>query len=282
MVGHPLEAGTVDSLTPQDRLTVQDLDRLLKNPDHQGDWLPRLKVALAFAKQTNAMGIVLEALAVRLESQLWRDSVLRRTGWYLLLLVVTMVFGLALFFHFSNPWFESLRSDLQLMSVASYVPPTDPAASIFPTLVGALVLGLIALVFVLMGGPSSVVGWLGGRSILRWRQMSVALAAIENLNQEGMPIADAIEFSCDLVAAGQQTRNKIKSALAESKESSGIAAWADTMADSALDRMTKIELWLPLATTTIIGGTMATIYCLLIYEPIISILYELTSAAEAF
>ena len=280
MVGQPLESGVVDSLLPQGRLTVQEIDRLLANPDHSTDWPPRLKAAFEFAQQTDSMGIVFEGLSVRLESLRWRKKVLRRTGWYLLLLIVTMVLGLALFFYWSSPLFETLRTDLQFMSTAQYVPQTDPVAWMLPTMVGAIVVAVIALVWIFFGGPQRMVWLLGGRSISRWRQTSVALKAIQQSHQSGMPMQESIELSCDLVAASDVTRGKIRSALSGSKESSGIVAWADSMDCAARDRMTKIELWLPLATTTLIGGVLAISYCLLIYKPILSMLCELASAAE--
>jgi len=280
MVGQLLETGAVDSFVPQRRLTVQEIDRLLANPDQGDSWSPRLKTAFQFATQTDSMGIVFDGLSVRLKSHRWRTAVLRRTGWYLLLLIVTMVLGLAFFFYYSNPLFENLRSDLQLMSTAQYVPQTDPVAWLIPAMVGAIVVAVIALIWILIGGPQRTVWLLGGRAIARWRETSVALNAIEQSHQSGMTMEESINLSCDLVAASSATRGRIEKALSGSNESSGITAWADSMATAAIDRMTKIELWLPLATTTLMGGALATIYCLLIYKPIISMLCELASAVE--
>ena len=280
MVGQPLESDASDSVVLRNGLTVQEIDRLLVNPDKRNDWSPRLKAALEFAQQTDAIGVVFDGLSVRLESQRWRNKVLRRTGWYLLLLVVTMVLGLVAFFYWSNPHFANLRSDLQLMSAAQYVPQTDPAAWMLPTILCGLVVALLALIWILFGGPQRTVWLLGGRSISQWRQTSVALRAIERTHQSGMSMEKSIELACDLVAASTDTRAKIRSGLLEAKDSLGIVAWADSITTAARDQMTKMELWLPLATTTLIGGALATFYCLLIYRPIISILSELVSAAE--
>ncbi len=279
-IGQPLESESAGSVVVNNRLTVQQIDKMLVNPDQWNDWSPRLKSAFAFAQQTGAMGTVFDGLSVRLETQRWRDKVLRRTGWYLLLLVVTMVAGLVLFFYWSNPLFESLRSDLQFMSVSQHVPQTDPAAWMLPVIAFGVVLAPLAAVWILLGGPQRTVWLFGGRSIAQWRQTSVALRAIEQTHESGMPMDESIKLSCDLVAASDSTRTKIGSALSGASDSLGIVAWADAMASAARDRMTKIELWLPLATTTIIGSALATIYCLLIYRPIISMLRELASAAE--
>lgn len=281
MFGQALESGAVDALVLQRCLTVREIDRLLSDPDQEDNWSPRLKAAFAFAQQTDAMGIVFDGLSVRLESQRWREKVLRRTGWYLLLLILTMVLGLAFFFYCSNPLFENLRSDLQRMTVAQYVPQTDPVAWILPALVGAIVVAVIALLWIFIGGPQRTVWLLGGRSIARWRETSVALNAIEQSHQSGMTMKESINLSCNLVAASSATRGKIETALSGANESLGVRAWADSMAAAARDRMAKIELWLPLAATTLMGGVLATIYCLLIYGPIISMLCELASAVEA-
>ncbi len=280
MVGQALESGGVDSVQTRRRLTVQEIDRLLVNPIQQNEWSPRLKAAYQFVQQTDAIGTVFDGLSVRLETQRWRDKVLRRTGWYLLLLLVTMMVGLIVFFYWSNPLFENLRYDLQLVSVSRSAPASDPAGWMLPTIIFAGVLALIGMFWIVFGGPQRTVWLLGGRSISQWRQTSVALRAIEQTQQSGMPMDASIELACDVVAASDATRADIRSALSGAKDAMGIVAWADSMASAARDRMTKIELWLPLATSTIIGGVLATIYCLLIYRPIISMLSELASAAE--
>lgn len=280
MVGQPLEIEAEGAVIPPGGLTLQEIDRLLVNQDQRNDWSPRLKAAYQFAQQTDAMGTVLDGLSVRLETQRWRGNVLRRTGWYLLLLLLTMVAGLVLFFYWSNPLFEHLRSDLKLMSATQHLPPTDTVQWMLPTIIFGVVLVLLSVAWIMLGGPQRTVWLLGGRSISQWRQTSVALRAIELTHQSGMSMAESIELSCDLVAASGGTRAKIKSALSDAKDSLGIVAWADSMAGAARDRMTKIELWLPLATTALIGGALATTYCLLIFRPILSILRELASAAE--
>ena len=280
MIGQPLESDASDAAVLRNGLTVQQIDRLLVNPDKRNDWSPRLQAALEFAQQTDSIGIVFEGLSVRLESQRWRNKVLRRTSWYLLLLVVVMVFGVAAFFYGANPHFANLRTDLKLMSAAQYVPQADPAAWMLPTILCGLVVALLTFIWIFLGGPQRTVWLFGGRSISQWRQTSVALRAIERTHQSGMSMERSIELACDLVAASTDTRTKIRSALLDARDSLGIVAWADSITSAARDRMTKIELWLPLVASALIGGALATFYCLLIYRPIISILCELVSAAE--
>ena len=208
------------------------------------------------------------------------QRVLRRASLYLLLLIATMLLGLLVFLYYSNPYFEGLRSDLQLMTESSYVPATDPTAWIPMVALGALIFAPLVFVWILLGGPRFMVVWCGGRRVADLQQSSIALQAIERLHQSGVPMEEAIELSCDLVAADTSTRGTIAGALKGATESSGLAAWADTMAEAARDRMTKIELWLPLLAVTITGGGLAMIYCLVIYRPILSIMTELSSAAN--
>ncbi len=59
----------------------------------------------------------------------------------------------------------------------------------------------------------------------------------------------AIELACDLVAAGKDVRDKISEALSKVEDPKGISAWADSITTTAVDSMTKIEFWLPMATT---------------------------------
>ena len=284
--GQALEVGTAETQAVKNLLTIEQVEEYLSKPavrEIERSYLPsRLVAAEKFSNTTGNMSVVFKALSVRVDAERWSDRVLSRTGWYLLLLVVTMVLGLAVFYYFSNPLFEDLRSDMKLVVVAKYVPAIDPAAWVLPTIAGTFVLGVVGWLFTIAGGLREIVGWLGGQTIARQRQTSVAFSAIGELNQSGMPMQQAVELSCDLVAADPETREKISSVFSHAKESSGIAAWAESMAAAANDRMTKIELWLPLATTTLIGGVLATIYCLLIYKPIISILYELASASGEF
>ena len=286
--GWALEVETAEKRAVRNLLTVKQIDAYLSEPAisasaisalDQSQLPPRLIAAEKFAKITGSMSVVFEALSVRLDSQRWSNRVLSRTGWYLLLLVLTMVLGLALFYHFSNPVFENLRSDMRLESVAKYVPPVDPTAWVLPTILVALFLGVVGWLFTIAGGLTKIVDSLGGQAIARQRQTSVALDAIGELNQAGIPMKEAVKISCDLVAADPETRERINAALSGAKEATGIAAWADSMAAAARERMTKIELWLPLVTTTLIGGVLATLYCLLIFNPLISILYELASTS---
>ena len=144
----------------------------------------------------------------------------------------------------------------------------------------ALLFGVLVFVWMKFGGPRATVLWCGGKRVSDLQQSAVALEAIERLHQSGATMEEAIELSCNLVAADPATRSKIERALEGSTESSGLVAWADAMAVAARDRMTKIELWLPLLVATIIGGVLGAVYCLLIYRPLISILKELASAAS--
>ncbi len=279
MVGQPLEIGAAGTAVGKQRLTIGRLQRLASG-DPKTDWPNRLSAAYSFFQQTGSTAGVLNALSVRPASDRWMRRVLKRASWYLLLLVLTMLLGLMIFLRYSNPYFEGLRSDLQLMTPSKFVPEVDPTAWVSTVLWCTAIFGILVFVWTILGGPKAAVRWCGGRSVSKLQQSSVALEAIERLHQSGLSMKEAIELSCDLVAADAATRGQIESALKDATESSGLVAWADAMAEAARDQMTKIELWLPLLGVTVIGSVLATTYCLLIYWPIISMLNELSSTVN--
>jgi len=147
LFGQPIEVGDAETRAQSNLLTCKQIDRLKSDSLRDVDWPPRLLAARKYCEQTGLVSGVFRPLAVRLDSQRWVDRVLRRTVWYLLLLIVTMVLGLVFFFYYSNPVYEDLRSDLRYLSAAHYVPQTDPVAWMMPTLVVAIVLGAIGLLW---------------------------------------------------------------------------------------------------------------------------------------
>lgn len=283
-MGQLMEIGDCNTPVLRQLLTLRRIDdfasRTTQTQTGRSDLPPRLIVAQQFAGQSGAVGIVFDALSVRPDMKRWNDRVLRRTWAYLWLLFVTMATGLAMFYYFVNPVVYDLRADLKLESAARVVPPGDFGWLVFAAMVGGLVLALVVAICLVFRLPAKIVTWLGGRTIARQRQASIALSAIEVLSRSGMPMQQSVQWSCDLVAADPFTCQQIDAALSRSAGGVKISVWAQANAQAAQDRMAKIDLWLPLAATAVIGGVLAFTYCLLIYQPLISLLKELASVAR--
>ena len=281
LLGCELESGDSESssdTTLSKRLSVTQLDQL--SNVETASWPQRMTVALGVFRQTGTMPIVFEALSVRLDSDRWVSRVLRKTWWYLLLVIATMVLGMFSVFYFANNDFQNFSADLKLSTTGDQATAVELMAW-FPTaMICGIVIGLLLLGWLLLGGSRRLTMRLGGRKILQIQQTATLLKILEQVNPAGNNKGDSIELACDAVAAGPKIRSQVHAALDDARSNVGLSAWAESLAKDARKRMTVIELWLPLMIVTLIGGGLAVFYCLLIYRPIISMLLEFASSAR--
>ena len=215
----------------------------------------------------------LEGLDVRRHSE--RQSVLaiRWPLLYLLLLTITALAGLWVFYISCAPQIHDFRyqmnlDQIQRMDLMKWLPVM---------IVGIGVIIFIAVMTLLLIGTRRLSMWLGGRQFVNYSVSSVVLRIAQSTMRHGLPLEDSISVACDITDASAELQNDIHSVLFGQVDDSTILKMANCQQHTARQILTRMKVGFPLLAVSILGGILALLYCIVVFMPIFSILRDMNS-----
>lgn len=258
-------------------VTSGSLSRLLDSPSS----LPaRYRAALSVYDRTRDMALVLEGLTVRANSRRHLARLLRASFFYLLLVIAVASVGLAFFSRYIVPSIEQMREDLMLYPAAS-APLRANGTQWLTVIVAVMELVLcVLLVLLFFGGASKLASWLGGRYYQVHRLSAVAVQTIGALVVRSTPLPEATSLGFELVGSDRETEQKVNLALQDCPQSKSAATHLQTIGDHfstvSASRLCVLRVVLPITLVVVVGGAVTMIYCLAIFVPLVSLLYDLS------
>lgn len=292
LAGVPVEIGSKDSVSSNNRLTIAELshleslilpgitsnESLTETLDSQPEIPARYRAALIVFDRTASMLAVLDGLTIRRFAQGQAKRVLRWTLIYLLILLAVAFVGMRLYTTQVLPALALMRADM-LLPAAINAPDRFDLMPWLPIIVQVLGWSLLVmLVLMLAGGASKIAMWLGGNHFVRCRLSTMALRVTQMLVEAGTPIDEAVTLSCDLTGADARVRRNIRTAVEASHRAQNLDALADYLTIVGNDRLAHMKMTTPIALVSVIGGGIALLYCVTIFWPIISMLKDLSTA----
>ena len=106
----------------------------------------------------------------------------------------------------------------------------------------------------------------------------MALRVTQMLVEAGTPIDEAVSLSGDLTGADATVRRDIRKAVAGSIDAHNLDTLADYLTIAGNNRLAYMKMTTPIALVSVFGGSIALVYCMAIFWPIISMLKDLTTA----
>ncbi len=253
-------------------------ETLTQTADSHPELPYQYRAALRTFDQTGSMLPVLEGLTVQNIARQQVSKILRWSFVYLFVLLLAAFLGLMLFDFRVVPAIDGMRADM-LLPAAINAPERFDVTPWLPTIVTVLGCGLIVLlIWILLGGTTKTAMWLGGRRFVQCRTSTTALRIIQLLMAAGMDVEDAVKISCDLIDADPKVRRDIQVAVQDPDHATGLGTLADYLTISANHRLAYMKVATPIGLVCTVGGTIALVYCLTIFWPIISMLRDLSTA----
>lgn len=243
--------------------------------------LPRYRAALKTFAQTQSMLPVLEGLTTQLMAEKKVAKALRHAFYYLFVLIGVAVFGLLLYSYRVIPEMLEIREDIAASLSRPVSDSFDPLPWI-PLLTTVLACALAAmLIWFLSGGLKKLTMWCGGTEYVRKKTAYIALRITQLLIDSGMKPAESIDLGCALANCDQHGKSSVASAFnteADVQDSHSIQKLADYFVASAHERLNYIRSVVPIVLVTIVGGSIALVFCLIVYWPFVGLLWDVTNS----
>lgn len=239
--------------------------------------------ALRVYAETGTMHQALDGLMARGLVRRQLSALIHRTLVYLFL-VMGFASLLLLFFSVAIvPSILEVRQDMQLMpTVANQrADGTGGLSGLIITLGVAAVIGLGALLL----GRAPELAWLfGGRSVERHWLSANAVQTVRSLTANGMAVDEATALACQLVDGAGKIKHQIELAVrtraASAEPRKHLEALASEYRSIAAVRLSTLRVVLPIALLCFVGGTVAMIYGVAVFLPIILLLKDLAIPAS--
>lgn len=231
--------------------------------------------ALAVYQATDSMVPVLEGLSIRHRTEQRAARAIIWTLASLMLLLAVVIFGLWLFGSYLSQLVQVIRNDVTpTRTVDSFV--MDEASGTGSRLPLALIVAYAGLVvWFCTGGYRKVVGWLGGRSVVRDRQMELVFETARLLESRGLTPQTAAELGCDLVAIDDAGKSQVMAVISDADSASTSQELPRYFSLSAARRLVRMRTLTSAGLFLVIGGLCALVYCLLIFDTVIAMLNDL-------
>lgn len=274
--GASLETGS--KWSPAKRLRKSDIDAFEANRAPNQTSSDRFNAAVETFRHTGSMLPVLEGLSTRVRSWHRVKRMYRRSMWYMLAVAFLAAAGLIVFHRFVAPQMQMIRNDL--VEFAGTATPLEswntlsfvPAVSVF----FAIVL-LLLVIWMLMGGVVKTGWWIGGREYIRYCTMVSAIRAMRMLIASGMPKQQAVEVGVRLAAVDKVGHGEILASINHLSDSEILSSrWSDYLAIVAEQRYLSARAFGPMALVSIVAGLIVLVYSMLIYWPMVSLLFDLS------
>ncbi|KLU03364.1 putative transmembrane protein [Rhodopirellula islandica] len=274
----PIHLGTGGSVSG--KLTLEKVGLLKRQP--AAEWPTRYRAAREVFDRTGNMQIVLDGLTHNTRSERTLSRLLWGSCIYLLTLAVVGYLGLAFFTHFIGPSINALRADMELVPSTPMVPRSDPIIDFLPTVlvVAPFILVGTCLLIWITGGVSRWATRLGGSAYIRDNASAVAMRSIAAMAKTGVPAEEAVNLSCDLLGSSPAARNQVQTTLRgrtlNAASEVTLLRLGTHFRTSANNRMSVLKVALPIALTCLIGGTGALAYSLALFNPLVSLIHDLS------
>lgn len=220
-------------------------------------------------------GLTARALAV----QKYTD-VIRRTGWYLVAVLFVALLGLLHFKYYVLPSYEAVREDMRVFyQITSF--SFDMFSYITPTIaiIGGLL--LLGLGIMLTGKFSFLLAIFGGRRFVRTSVLSAAAESVPLLRQGGMSAHDANKIAAELYSLDAVGRAKLDAVVTDDQQFVATChTYSQYWSTVANDCFQRAQILVPVVGLTIVGGAVLLVYGLLVYGPLIGLLYDLLEANQ--
>lgn len=186
---------------------------------------------------------------------------------YLLLVFASALLGLSVFLLGTASAFESFNR--------------DTGQTILPNLllqgivIGLSVLLAISVTWIFFGGITKLAMLLGGRRYLANRVSATALDIARQLVQSGETTPGAIELACELTGAKPRIQQELDAIMGSDQHDQTFAKMADYKNLTASRQLARLRYSTPIVLIALLGGTLALIYCLIIFSPVFSLFKNL-------
>ncbi len=275
----PLEVGQCE----------QKIDRLSeKKLQSQGELLKsssRMRAALEVFQLTGSMGTVLENLCLRTSARLRIVRLFRRTFVYLVVLTLVAIVGMMLFRERMLPEMQAMHHDLLTMA-GTLAAQDRPLTALGDFSAAATIVFLVFLVLLLlwmvMGGMIGTANLLGGKEYLRFKSLSTAIQSLRLLLACGVSCEKAIVLSAELAALDDQGKAELVVGLGnEDSSPADLFAWSQFLRIASQRCWLRLQRWGTFVVVGVVGGMIALIYCLLVFSPLVALLYDLSLRGRA-
>jgi hypothetical protein len=250
------------------------------------DLPPSYVAALRCVEKTGNLVLPLQGLAARRMAEQTLVSLLKRTLTYVTLVMLVAVAGLILYVNFVVPEIDAIRADLELPAAVRPVQRRDITGILSPFVWGIAVLWGLTLVWMLLGGTAKVVMMLGGKAFVRCQSTIIAIRIAQLLQAVGEDTEEAATIASVLTGLDERSLGQLRSDLQSSSTTpfnapptfdftSSLATFLEL---SANQRLVYLRVGLPITIMTIAGGSVALLYCIAIYWPLIALIRDLLTA----
>jgi hypothetical protein len=233
-----------------------------------GELPDRFQAALQTFSATRSFTPVLEGLTVRGLALQQLRKVLRWPLIYLSAVLLLSVLGLSLFWYQVLPQIAIVRADTPMATQAM---SWDFQAWLPGLIIGIALIAVGFMLFLLCGGFFRLLLWLGGASYVDSLCASTAQRIIPQLLYAGASSEQAISTSYALSGLKPEKQHRyfpIHRSTDHDVWLQGSEYWM-LIADLHL---TRLKMLFPILTVTLIGGSVALIYAVAIYGPVVVML----------
>lgn len=242
---------------------------------------PRYQAGLQTFAQTQTMLPVFEGLTTQLLAEKIVAKALRHSLYYLFVLVAVTLFGLVIYSYKVVPVLLDVREDARKIANGNGPPMSLDLLSWVPVLTTILSVVLaLMLIWFLLGGIKKLGMWVGGREYVRQRISHVAIRITQLLIDSGTNAEEAIELGCTLANCDQKGRGIVSSTFSfdsHLQDEGSVRRVVDYLAASANERLNYMRTAIPIAMVTVFGGLVTTAYCLLLFWPFVSLIWDVSN-----
>jgi hypothetical protein len=242
--------------------------------------------ALRVVEQTGNLVLPLQGLAARRMAEQTLSNLLKRTLIYVTLVLLVAVAGLIFYMYFVVPEIEAIRDDLKLPAAIRPVQRVNVTGFLAPFVWTLAALWILGVVWMLMGGTARVVMLLGGKTFVRCQNAIAALRIAQLLNVSGVETDESVTVAAVLTGLDNRSLGQMRSDLQRPSSSavepqptfSFVNSLANFLELSAYRRLLYLRVGLPITIMTIAGGSVALLYCIAIFWPLIALIRDLPTA----
>ncbi len=279
--GVKLEIG--EKSTPGSALSIRKLERLEKQIASGQEVPARYQAAIETWQKTGTMVPILEGLSTRINAWIQIDRLFRKALIYVLIVAALGIIGLIYFQTSVLPQIEMIRNDLATIA--------RPAHSIEPSSVGlwsqvllfVYVVVMAVLVYWFFSAGTARVGlFAGGGNYMRCRSLATATQSMQLLVAAGTDPQQAATIGGCLAGLDELGQSELIYSIKDIDHDAILSpVWVDYLLMIADRQYLKARVWGPTALVVTIGGTVAFLYVVLAYWPIVSLFNDMTNFGGA-
>jgi len=268
------DAQTPRLLTTKD---IEDLRNTKRTPDADAlqSHSPRLYAAFKVFRRTGSLTAAVEGLSFRTRGQRRIYQLTRRTIAYLILIVLTAIACLVLFWFRLRPELEMIRTDIILTSSVEL--PNHYDGLIVLACLVVLVVILLILTRQLFGKTNLFTRFSGGQEYLDLGQQALLWSITQRLVEAGQPVPESTSIAGQLLGLDTEKLSLPGGFACESIEQ--IESTRSMYEMLSRQKIESVSNAFPLTAVVTVGGGCALICVLATFYPIVRLLDDLTKGA---